>query len=288
MVSDARALGDGTIVSRTVGQNVYYKKGEILRDHDGSPLQAYEWVDVMDVVTQVQEIYTWTEIPVTKKNGSLIGHSSGSFTDAYGAVSSDKEESLTVTYKLVLPRREITLTQEEIDRFPPECGYHVGDTAGYGDYMLRAVGAWVQAYLDYDHQTMAGSGLYVKPVSLIYPGQDFVYQDGAAKPGEGTRKNPVGVQERVIGQSVKVTKAIHQSDEAVGNFRFKVYLKSNLERLYRDQEGTVIWMDRKGNETDPVNRSYPALVPKLYTKTAHKTAPLYKDPQESVIANHVL
>jgi uncharacterized surface anchored protein len=288
LVSDARALGDGTIVSRTVGQNVYYKKGEILRDHDGSPLQAYEWVDVMDVVTQVQEIYTWTEIPVTKKNGSLIGHSSGSFTDAYGAVSSDKEESLTVTYKLVLPRREITLTQEEIDRFPPECGYHVGDTAGYGDYMLRAVGAWVQAYLDYDHQTMAGSGLYVKPVSLIYPGQDFVYQDGAAKPGEGTRKNPVGVQERVIGQSVKVTKAIHQSDEAVGNFRFKVYLKSNLERLYRDQEGTVIWMDRKGNETDPVNRSYPALVPKLYTKTAHKTAPLYKDPQESVIANHVL
>ena len=87
----------------------------------------------MDVVTQVQEIYTWTEIPVTKKNGSLIGHSSGSFTDAYGAVSSDKEESLTVTYKLVLPRREITLTQEEIDRFPPECGYHVGDTAGYGE-----------------------------------------------------------------------------------------------------------------------------------------------------------
>lgn len=35
------------------------------------------------------------------------------------------------------------------------------------------------------------------------------------------------------------------------NFRFKAYLKSNLERLYRDQDGKVVWMDRNGNVMVP-------------------------------------
>ena len=33
--------------------------------------------------------------------------------------------------------------------------------------------------------------------------------------------------------------------------RFKAYLKSNLERLYRDEDGNVIWMDRNGNTMTP-------------------------------------
>jgi len=294
LVSDAEALGDGTIQSKTIRRNMYYAKGEILRNPDGSPLQAYEWVDVMDVVTQIQEVHTWTEIPVADKNGNLVGHSGGRFVDAYGAVKNDKQESLVTTYKLVLPQTSITLTQGDIDRFPPDCGYTAGDTIGFGDYMLRALGAQVQVYLDYESQTMSGDGVYVKPASLIYPGQQYTFQDGSAKPGEGTRKHPIGVQERVIGQSVKVAKSIGKTDsnesQVMENFRFKIYLKSNLERLYRDEEGNVIWMDRKGKETGPdgVNKSYPALVPKIYTKAAHKTTPLYKNPLDSVIANKSL
>ena len=161
-----------------------------------------------DVVTQTQEVYTWSEIPVTDKSGTLTGHGQGRFTDVYGAAKDDKGEALTVTYKLVLPRQDITLTQAEIDRLPPGCGYEAGDTIGYGGYVLQALGACVQIYLDHESQTMAGFGLYVKPVSLVYPGQSYIYQDGAVRPGEGTRKNPIGVQQRVISQSVKVTKAI--------------------------------------------------------------------------------
>ena len=37
----------------------------------------------------------------------------------------------------------------------------------------------------------------------------------------------------------------------IPNFRFKAYLKSNLERLYRDENGSVIWMDRNGNTMTP-------------------------------------
>lgn len=291
LVSDARALDDGTIESKTIKKNVYYAIGEILQEPDGSPIQAYEWVDVMDMAEQAQEVYTWTEIPIIHKNQSLSGHAFGRFTDAYGTVKSDKQESLITTYKLVLPQAHITLTQTDLDRLPPDCGLAAGDTIGSGDYLLRAVGAQVQVYLDYEKQAMTGDGVYVKPVSLIYAGQQYAFQDGNGKPGEGTRKAPVGIQERVIGQSVKVTKAVAGADseeiKAMENFRFKIYLKSNLERLYRDEMGNVVWMDRKGNETAPgqVNKSYPALVPKIYTKAAHKTTPLYKNPLDSVIAN---
>lgn len=42
-----------------------------------------------------------------------------------------------------------------------------------------------------------------------------------------------------------------EEPESIGNFRFKAYLKSNLERLYRDEDGHVVWMDRNGNTMTP-------------------------------------
>lgn len=42
-----------------------------------------------------------------------------------------------------------------------------------------------------------------------------------------------------------------ETPESIGNFRFKAYLKSNLERLYRDGDGNVTWMDRNGNTMTP-------------------------------------
>ena len=41
------------------------------------------------------------------------------------------------------------------------------------------------------------------------------------------------------------------TSKAVANFRFKAYLKSNLERLYRSEDGTVLWVDRNGNRLIP-------------------------------------
>ena len=42
-----------------------------------------------------------------------------------------------------------------------------------------------------------------------------------------------------------------EEPESIGNFRFKAYLKSNLERLYRDEDGHVVWMDRNGKTMTP-------------------------------------
>ncbi len=292
LVSDAVAEGDGTLCSKTQKQNVYYEKGEILRDPDGNPLQAYEWTDVMVPVTQYQQVYTWTEIPVKDRKGQLTSHGSGSYTDAYGVLQKDTDEAMNTAYKLVLPQSSVTLTREDIGKLPVSYGYQAGETMGAGDYALTVLGAGVLTYLDYDTQTLTGDSLYVRPVSLTYPGQDSHYQDGDGAPGQGTRKNPVEVEERIIRQSAKILKTVKEDSavKAIDNFRFKIYLKSNLERLYRDEEGNVLWVDRKGKTVVPqeVLREYPALVPKLYTKVTHNTAPLYKDSLESVKANKAL
>lgn len=42
-----------------------------------------------------------------------------------------------------------------------------------------------------------------------------------------------------------------ETEKTIPNFRFKAYLKSNLERLYRDQDGSIIWLDRNGNVMTP-------------------------------------
>ena len=41
------------------------------------------------------------------------------------------------------------------------------------------------------------------------------------------------------------------STSVLPNFRFKAYLKSNLERLYRDNDGNITWLDRNGNALVP-------------------------------------
>ena len=67
--------------------------------------------------------------------------------------------------------------------------------------------------------------------------------------------------------------------QKLDNFRYKTYLKSNLERLFRDNDGNVIWLDRSGNEIDVLDRNqkFPALVNKIYTKVQRVTAVLLLD-----------
>ncbi|MCI8659294.1 MAG: hypothetical protein HFG54_03445 [Lachnospiraceae bacterium] len=160
---------------------------------------------------------------------------------------------------------------------------------------------------------------YMRQVTLAYPGQDCIYEDG------GTRKAPVEVWERAIVQRVEVFKDIEktsynhtnsygkvhkdwftwlfggfseevQEKEAatrMDNFRFKIYLRSNLSRLYRTEKGKIVWQNRQGQdlgeeEVLAENRAFPGLVRKIYTKVTHKTDPLYADSRDAIVANEAL
>ena len=152
-----------------------------------------------------------------------------------------------------------------------------------------------------------------------------LFQDGAERPGTNTRKEPVGVEERIISQQIKVTKTIDEksyrntnsysevhedwwsrlfgnhagngasdhSAQKLDNFRFKTYLKSNLEALYRNENGEIVWQDRMGTDrTDAeqlaANKAFPMLVNKIYTKVPHQTDPLFKKSNDAAIANTAL
>ncbi|MEY8354714.1 SpaA isopeptide-forming pilin-related protein [Lachnospiraceae bacterium 54-53] len=156
---------------------------------------------------------------------------------------------------------------------------------------------------------MAGAGTFIETVTLRYD-RNRTDSDG------GTCKNKISVVERPILQKVKITKDIsvkengtyenntyagtgyedrysengggtEENTRYIKNFRFKAYLKSNLERLYRAEDGTVIWQDRNGNTVDihAFRNDFPQKVQKLYTRVGHRTDPLTRDSNKAAIAN---
>lgn len=191
-----------------------------------------------------------------------------------------------------------------------------GTSMFYSDYLINQQGAGASAH----GAVLSEEDSYAELLSLTYPGQISPWQDGTGIPGKGTRLTPIPLQERIIKQSVKVTKALVTDEDGtypnntnrihgdwftkifggflnggitakeMSNFRFKIYLKNNLKRLYRDEEGTVVWTDRRGDEIDiaQFRKANPSLVPDIYTKVSRKTTPLYKNSDDAITANNAL
>lgn len=60
-------------------------------------------------------------------------------------------------------------------------------------------------------------------------------------------------------------------------------MKSNLEALYRNEDGEIVWQDRMGTDRTEAeqlaaNNAFPMLVNKIYTKVPHQTDLLFKIP----------
>ena len=156
---------------------------------------------------------------------------------------------------------------------------------------------------------LAKAGTYIESVTLRYD-RNRIDSDG------GTCQANISIVERPILQKVKITKDIsiyedgtytnntyagtgHEdrvTNELGGtgenaaylkNFRFKTYLKSNLERLYRAEDGVVSWQGRNGNSVDITSyrNAFPEKVQKLYTKVDYRTDPLVRDSNKAAIAN---
>ncbi|MGL5437497.1 MAG: SpaA isopeptide-forming pilin-related protein [Lachnospiraceae bacterium] len=314
LITDAVISADGMITSRTVTQNVYYQTGEIPCDASGNKIRAFEYREQTSTVEVEVENYQWVRVAQVRLDGKCVVHIDSSYRDVYGK---DHRDDLPQSYRfrIVVPEKNIVLTQEDLDvMYGSGIGWSASDRIGGAVYYLRVAGAEAKAYLNYADHNITGDNSYIKAVSLLYPGDTYSWQDGTGKPGLNTRINPVGVQERVIKQQIKVFKAIDQTtyenadsfgtvhrdwfsenfsipqSDTIDNFRFKIYLKSNLEHLYRDQDGTVIWQDRNGNPIDilEANHNYPALSGKIFTKAPHQTTPLYKDSDDAVIHHNQL
>ncbi len=301
LITDAVVNADGDLESKTEKENVYYKAGETVYDSQGNPMQAYEYREITETVTQDTEVVKWVKIPAFReKNGSYVIPVDASYTDCFGKAHTNDGTDQTIEYKAVLTEKEVSLSAKEAEKLGG--GFAAGHVMNSASYYVSVRGAKAKAYLDAQDRNLAGDNTYIVMPSLEYPGQEAVFQDA------GTRKEPVQVYDRVIRQKIRIQKDIltepdgsyaHNTNACSGHedaftlgagketdaagalpgFCFKLYLKSNLERLYRDEDGTVVWLDRKGEITDPARfaEAFPktgeyARVPRFYTGVRHKAA----------------
>ncbi len=303
LVPAAKASGDGTLQPKTVTENVYYQMGELVRGADGNYLQAFEYREITKTVTEEVETVRYQPcLSVRRSDGTYVISVDPEYQDSFGRLHTDDGREERVEFKAVLAETEISLTKEEAGTLGP--GFLAGFGMNSASYYVHVKKARAKAYLVLDDRGLTGENTYVITASLSYPGQRKIYQDA------GTREGPGQVYERIIRQKVKIKKDIqttpegayahntnadtgHQdavtegfagtkeTAEVLPGFRFKVYLKSNLERLYRNEQGEVIWLTRDGNETEPQQEKHGffrgepyADVPKFYTKVSHKAESL--------------
>lgn len=313
---------NGDIVNGVVTETEFYQTGETPLDQNGNKIPKVTYVERTEKISVEVNECKWTEISLSKEDNVWIAHQNGSYTDGYGTEHND-EAAVRYEYTLKLPVRFVSLTEQDCADFGVS-GELAGTQVGGASYYL-AKGASVKAYLDYRSLLVGHENSYVQSVALDYPGQDYVFQDGTEQPGTNTRKLPIGVEERIISQQIKITKTIDEksyrntnsysevhedwwsrlfgnhagngasdhSAKKLDNFRFKTYLKSNLEALYRNENGEIVWQDRMGTDRTEAeqlaaNKAFPMLVNKIYTKVPHQTDPLFKNSNDAAIANMAL
>lgn len=305
LISDAEAAADGTLIPKTVLKNEYYKPGELVRDKNGNLIQAFEYQEILKTeIIEVEET-VWKEIPAKRRqDGTYLFTADASYTDSFGVPHTNQGQDQTIEFKAVLLEKNIILSEDDVKILTEDLmpGFTAGKPMGSASYFIHVKKARARACLDADTMEMQGENSYVVQADLSYPGQEKLYED------QKTRTYPSQVFERPIRQRVKIFKDIYTNPdgtydnntygadetEAEPGFQFKAYLKSNLERLYRDEEGTIVWMDRNGNELPYENMLHSLCpqsagngklnVPKIYTKVLHNV----KSTLTSINGNNIL
>lgn len=273
---------------------VYHKKGEEIIDYlDGDSAHGYrvpltETRDKIEITTELEQVETDVPLEASydKQTGTYRIHVEASGTNHYGEDFTDADGSLKLSFLAVTNQKKVTLTEPDIISLGTAnvFGYKAGDSIGYVQYLMRFGNGSVSVSVS---DGMGADDTYIVTKRLVYRGQNKVSEDGDSS------MIPIQVLERPIKQKVKVVKDIQTAPDgtyhnnsyeihgdlfqaglrAIPNFRFRIYLKSNLERLYRNEAGEVFWQDKDGK---PVNieeyrGDFPELVQKIYTGDSNGT-----------------
>lgn len=238
---------------------------------DGSILYKTEFKERKTVKTAAAARSVWTYLG-TAEGPDGVFHIDTVYTDHFGALHDDSA-SETFEFLAVVPSdpgKHAVLNAAEAALIGEMniCGYTEGDMISVGEYftLVKKVSVSVRSG-GRQLSDLSSPDSYIVTCDLEYPGQENAIQDA------GTSVSPVRVFERPVRQSVKVIKSIvynadtdndGQSDSFAYNtygvsqtkkeinFRFKAYLKSSLESLCCDENGSVTWTDEEGNPMIPV------------------------------------
>ena len=257
---------DGKIQKISHQVMVYHSKGEEIVDYlEGDRSHGYRvpltrTEDKMEITTEMELTETdvlLTEVTYDVGTGNYKIQVKAKGTDSYGKKFTDENGSLSLSFMAKLPEKQVVLSEEDMKQLGNGnvYGYQAGDAIGYAEYLMRFGGASLCTSVNVKDNA---SDTYIATKPLIYRGQNKISEDG------GSQHAPVQVLERPIKQKIKVFKDVMEG-EAIGNFRFKLYLKSNLERLFCGEDGTIVWIDKDGQQVDAerYHQDFPELVQKL-------------------------
>ena len=251
---------------------VYHKEGEEVIDYlSGDPAHGYRvpltrTEDKIEVTTEKELVEKDVELQsvVREKTGVYRIQVRTSGKDSFGKDFNDGKTSLTLNFIVKLPEKDHVLTEKEIQMIGNAnvWGYQAGDRIGYAEYLVKFSGAALAVSVS---KNQAPSDTYITAKRLVYRGQDKISEDG------DTGLTPVLVLERPVKQKVRVEKKTDDRKN-IGNFRFKIYLKSNLERIFCTKDGEISWVDKNGKtvQIEEYQKNFPELVQKLYTKKADR------------------
>jgi hypothetical protein len=254
-----------------------YVGGEPILDANGNKIQDTEIVPIFEEITIKADYPTYTPIPAVwdSETQSYVMNISKNNIEQYGIDSEDFEGWTKVEFKATAPEKYITVN---------------GLRMAYAEY-LENYGDMKLTVNKSQEQIDAENASYVVYKQLPNGTQSIVKIDGDTNEKPVTvQERPIKQQIKVI-KDIEVTadgsykddtySAVHKdnlsanqynnwldkasdwlanliggkeanSDTAhIADFRFKVYLKSNLERLYRDNDGNIVWLDRNGNILTP-------------------------------------
>lgn len=289
-----------------------YEGGEqsygMMLQTDGSyqygPMYETKVVEDKELVSyEVKEIEL-TELQAAYEDGIYTIHKDNSDAD------SPASDTWTDSYRVILPNEDKELIKQN-SMVSPSPDVTAAEAGSYVRYKTLAYRSQHDIYSGDDTRTAPVEVLErpirqrVKIVKDIYTNKDGTYDNSTYQ--DNHADNSVDDSGRY--QNLKTDwltnlskqKIAGQSPSKLPEFRFKAYLKSNLERLYRDENGTVTWLDRNGNLLKPVyqdtdgdgnydtfvwnknnettdfpeadkmdgNRLFSANVQKIYTKVEH-------------------
>ena len=219
-----------------------YAPGETLMGPDGQPVPVME------------RTYTYGEAKQTvERESSREIAASREVSTGYYTIHVENETDWDGISAPEYTRFRAVTRQTDIE--------YEGEPMPYNRYLVDVAGAGVSANASVP---AFDAGSYIVMGMLVYPGQLVVYQDG------GTRDKPLQVLERVIKQPIRITKDISQASydnvntygslhndpmtvflglfgvtggrgiKQLSQFKFKLYLKRNLEAVYADENGEVV------------------------------------------------
>ena len=254
-----------------------YSPGEVLLGSDGQPIPVMERVYT----------YTETEQMVDREQQAPVAAAYDSKTGYYTIHVENEVDWENINTPEHTRYRAVT-SRATIE--------HEGDTMYYNRYLVDVAGAGVSVNAT---APAFDSGSYILSKVLVYPGQLTVGQDG------GTGQKPLQVKQRVIRQAIRITKDISQASyddvntygslhndpltvilglfnggfgsqgtKLLSQFKFKAYLKTNLEAIYVDEEGVI-------QSEDHYDPEFKGEVQKIYTPpedgTGHPLLELNED-----------